>query len=436
MADTFRWQALFQKSSEPIFVLDRRRRLIFANRAWEVLTGASFSDARGMTCTPRQSRSDLGPLSRTLAPPPEVAAGRAAIVCRPLPHARTGPPWWMIDFLPLADDDKSVAVIGRITASKVGRAGGAKPLSGAQMAVRNQAAERWRLGEWDGPFPSLSAALNQARLAASVHTPVLIVGERGVGKHWLARAIHHAGDAAERPFVALDAAALSAAAVTGVLFGPLGIYRTDGAGTIYIREPARLTLEVQDELAQRVGDTGPRLIAGAESLDALDQSRRDGSLLPALSDVLTVLTIRIPPVRERSAEMAAIVTSLFARETGAPELNEGAVACLKAYSWPGNLVEVQVALNLARRDANGSPIEPAHLPLAIRQSLVAAELRPPPEETMPALDSTLEDVERQMIRAALKKAGGNQTRAAELLSIWRPRLIRRMKALGINDPGQ
>ena len=292
MADTFRWQALFEKITEPIFILDRRRRLIYANRRWEELTGHSLSDARGLACSLRQSRTELAALGRTLAPPPETLAGRAARVCRPLPHARTGPPWWAIDFLPLAGDDRPTAILGRISASKIGRAGGARPLTGPQVAIRTQTLQRWRLADWDGRFPLLAHALNQARLAASVRSPVLIAGERGAGKQWLARAIHGASDAAERHFVALDAAALPAAAVTGVLFGPLGVYRADGAGTIYIHDPVRLALEVQDELAQRLGDAGPRVIVGVDSMAAFEQARRDGASIATMADQVDVMLLR------------------------------------------------------------------------------------------------------------------------------------------------
>lgn len=342
----------------------------------------------------------------------------------------------MIDFLPIADDERQIATMGRVTTSKAARSAGVRPLSGQQMTVRAAAVERWRLAEWEGRFPALAVALNQARLAAGVRAPVLIAGERGVGKQWLARAIHHESEARDRPFLSLDAAALPDSAVTGVLFGPLGVYRTDGAATIYIHEPARLSLDVQDELAQRFGDAGPRLIIGTDSFDSLAQSVRDGSLLPAFWDALAVLAIRLPPVRDRAGEMAAIVETVSAKMGGPLETTDDALACLRAYSWPGNLVEVEIALSIAGREAAGSPVKPAHLPLAIRQALVAAEIPAPPQESMPSLDSVIEQVERQMIRTALEKAGGNQTRAAELLSIWRPRLIRRMKALGLDgtDP--
>jgi DNA-binding NtrC family response regulator len=107
---------------------------------------------------------------------------------------------------------------------------------------------------------------------------------------------------------------------------------------------------------------------------------------------------------------------------------------LRAYSWPGNLRELSAVLARAGAAASGPQIDaddlPAYVRLAVKmdQTTDAAEERPLP------LDSLLEKVERRLILNALKLAQGNKTRAAELLSIWRPRLLRRMEALGIKDP--
>src|SRR5205085_8365002 len=101
MPDTFRWQNFFQHSREPLFVLNRRRRLLFANRAWEQLTGHSAAAARGLACTRRASGDPLAPLARTLCPPPEVLRGEWTRVQRPPPAADAGPPWWEVEFLPL-----------------------------------------------------------------------------------------------------------------------------------------------------------------------------------------------------------------------------------------------------------------------------------------------------------------------------------------------
>src|SRR5437868_12272997 len=102
--DDFRWQALFQHSLDPIFVLSRRRRLLFANRAWEALTGQSAAAARGLTCNRRSSDRPLAALAAVLCPPAEVMDGRSARSVRAVQGAAVGPPWWEIEFLPLADE--------------------------------------------------------------------------------------------------------------------------------------------------------------------------------------------------------------------------------------------------------------------------------------------------------------------------------------------
>src|SRR5207302_5687471 len=112
-ADDFRWQALFQHTRDAVFVLSRRRRLLFVNRAWEALTGQSATVARGLTCTRRSSDRPLAALARTLCPPPEVMEGRSARAMRAVPGAAAGPPWWEIEYLPLADESGVIGIIGK-----------------------------------------------------------------------------------------------------------------------------------------------------------------------------------------------------------------------------------------------------------------------------------------------------------------------------------
>jgi DNA-binding NtrC family response regulator len=439
MSDTFRWQALFQQSREPIFVLDRRRRLLFANRAWEALTGRSFSDLRGFACTRRKTGAEHSSLSGALSPPPEALDGRSARVSRPIPPADVGPPWWEIDFLPILGEQGVIGILGRISAGAQASVPTPRPLTESEAALRNRVADQHLLESLDGRFPALASVLPQARLAARTRCPALILGEPGTGKRWLARAIHVSSAQRDRPFLALDAVALPAPAVAGVLFGPLGLYRSDGAGTIYVLEPSRLTLDVQDELAQRLADAadaGPRIIAGSTLLSSPANPVATGTMLQALYNALAVLIIRLPPLRERSQDLPALVSLLIERLSQKPmtvttEANE----CLMAYSWPGNIVELQLALLYAIQRARDDRLDTGDLPLVVRQARIAGQLPPPAEDALPALDTALEHEERRMIRLALDKAKGNQSRAAEMLSIWRPRLIRRMKALGMEENG-
>ena len=106
---------------------------------------------------------------------------------------------------------------------------------------------------------------------------------------------------------------------------------------------------------------------------------------------------------------------------------------MRMYTWPGNLRELHSALASARAHARGEPIDAADFPAPIR---LAARMEPA-KEAIPdrslALDHLLEETERRLIQIALRRAKGNKSRAADLLSIWRPRLLRRMQALGIVD---
>src|SRR6266404_8667987 len=109
-ADEFNSRALLQRSRDALFVLNRQRRLRFANAAWEKLTGQSLEDSYGLNCTQRAA----DPLARTLCPPPEALAGGVGRARRPVPPARFGPPWWDLVFLPLGGTDGPLGIIGRI----------------------------------------------------------------------------------------------------------------------------------------------------------------------------------------------------------------------------------------------------------------------------------------------------------------------------------
>jgi transcriptional regulator with PAS, ATPase and Fis domain len=436
-ADPFRWHSLLQHSTEPVFVLNRRRRFLFANRAWEARTGHPAAAARGLTCTRRASDHPLAPLLRTLSPPSEVLHGQSARVQRPEPGAAAGPPWWEIDFTPLALDGQLIVILGRIEASRPAESGASRRLPEAWVNLRTHAARHYSL---DQPAPTeleSARAFALARLAAQNRVPVGLVGEPGTGKQWLARAIHHASNVRQLPFIALDCARLPPDAVRGVLFGPIGIDRPESLGTLYLREPAALPGELQADLSAHLvaaGGSGVRLMAGFTGDPAAEV--RSGRLLETLYTGLNVLTIALPPLRKRATDLLQFVELMLRRAAPAigrtpAGLTPDARDCIRAYSWPGNLRELYATLLRAGARAGGERIDVCDLPLAVRQARPAAELPPRPEGGLPPLDSVLEQVERRMIRLALERANGNQSKAAELLSVWRPRLIRRIKALGL-----
>ncbi|MFO0809509.1 MAG: sigma 54-interacting transcriptional regulator [Gemmataceae bacterium] len=424
-ADGFRWRGFFQHSSDAIFVLNRSRKLVFANRAFETLSGVSLADARGMTCTRRASGHSHASLGRTLAPPSEAVRGEMARATRPRPGEELGPPWWEIEYLPLADADGMLGIVGRVTQRDRRDLGASRVMPESWAAVREDAVHRYRLDAIADTCPAMRTAIERARLAAQSNATVAIVGEPGTGKRWLARAIHLAGRRSALPFVALDCSALPFDAVHQVLRGPLGPDHPEWLGTLYLQAADRLPEPTRESLLEHLterGDQGFGFIAGYDTEP---------------DNAIGILPIRLPALRERATDLPWLVEFFVKRAATAlnrkpPLVASEASECLGAYSWPRNLRELAETLFAAVTTA-GDRIEPHDLPLAIRQARSDVEVPLRRQEPMPRLDEVLERVEKRLIALAIERADGNQTKAAEMLGVWRPRLVRRIKALGLDS---
>jgi transcriptional regulator with AAA-type ATPase domain len=437
-AHDFRWQALFQRSTEPFFVLNRRRRILFVNQAWENLTSLPALEARGLVCV-RRPPTTSDPWDVTIrslcCPPPEASKGKPCRSRRLVPGMKGGARWWDFDFLPLHDANGLLCILGKITIVAGAEPAEAPPLPEKLIALREGVRERYSLDQLAGSAPALQRIVEQVRLASQSHSPVLIQGEPGTGKRWVARTIHYQGLLAEGPFVALDCASLPSAALAAVLFGAP---RPAEQGTLYLREPSRLPREVQAQLCDLLGESGSgqRLMAGC-SVD-LQEEVRNGRLLEELHCALSPLVITLPSVRERQADLPMLVERLLerasaVRESPVKRLTEEAWEVVRAHSWPGNLRELYSVLQAACLRAQGDQIDAGHLPASLRLAVRLDGTPTAAAETALPLDQLLEQAERRLIVLALRKAGGNRSRAAELLAIWRPRLLRRMEALGIEE---
>jgi DNA-binding NtrC family response regulator len=277
---------------------------------------------------------------------------------------------------------------------------------------------------------------------------VLLVGEPGTGKQTLARALHYQGPRREAAFAALDCARLPPAAVAAVLFeggGTVAIPSRRGVlGAVYLKEPSRLPRDLQLRLCEwltaageRRGVSPPvRVLAGCAAPPA--EEVRAGRLLEELACALGTLVIEVPPLRERREDLPGLVERLLHRAGSGSEvrvsgLTPEAWEVVRAYPWPGNLRELYAALRTARGRAYGERIAAADLPAPIRQAVLLEQTPGRPAERKLPLDQLLEQAERRLIELALRRARGHKTRAAEILSIWRQRLTRRMEALGIAD---
>jgi transcriptional regulator with PAS, ATPase and Fis domain len=437
----FRWQSLFQKVDEPFFLLNRQRRLLFVNQAWEKLTGMAAAEARGLICL----RRPAGPedprdiIVRSLCcPPPEVLKGHTARVRRSVPAAVSRQQWWRIDFLPLHGRGSVACILGKITVETPEESPSTRPVPEKLVALRETRTGHYRFRQIGSKLPGMQLALEQARLASATRIPLLIQGEPGTGKEWLARIIHHESDACDRAFVALDCRRLPVAALHGVIWGEKAGGNQSGRRTLYLRGVSSLPRDLQMRLCDLIRsdeDSARWRVIGGASAEPREEIAA-GRLLEEFHCALSPITIFLPPLRERRADLPELVAQMLER-AGAltsrhmSSLTPEAWDLVQSYSWLGNLRELFVTLRSACVRATGERIDACHFPAALRTDVRMGRSADVRADRPISLDHVLEQAERRLILLALKKAKGNKSRAAELLSIWRPRLIRRMEALGI-----
>ena len=311
-----------------------------------------------------------------------------------------------------------------------------------------------------GKAPSFAAALDDARKVAPTDTTVLLSGETGTGKEVLARAIHHASARADGPFVALNCAALPETLVESELFGhergaftgadrlKRGRFELAAGGTLFLDEIGELPLAVQAKLLrvlqerqyERVGgtttlDTDIRLLA-ATNRD-LNRAVAENRFREDLYYRLAVFPVHLPALRERGEDVL-LLAEHFVRQLGAklgqpaPGLCDAARHRLLAHAWPGNIRELQNALERALILADGAPISAEQLGIVPLVSPGATSGAATIEETEPGTEpGTLAHQERHMIGDALRRANGNKSRAAAMLGLSRFQLLRRLHRHGL-----
>ncbi len=418
----FRWQALLQGADDALFVLDRRRRVLFVNAAFERLVGLTLGRVRGLSCRRPAAPGPDDPVedhaAHLMSPPPAALDGTACRARRLLPSP--APLWIDLDFLPVRQEGEGLLILGRAVA--------VPPTHGPPAALpeRLVGLRHSRAGEFalDLLGPPSALLHRQALLAAGLTCPVMLRGEPGTGRATFARIVHHHGPHRERPLAVLDCARLPARAVLGLVLETRGDH---APAAFHLREPGRLPADAQAKIAAWLAaGHGPRLYAGCSTPP-----------VPPLAEALAVLTVDLPPLRSCKAELPRFAEWMLARlndEGGVviTGLSPPAWDILRAHDWPGNLAELFDVLRGARRRAAGPLIEREHLPMALR---VAEEPAPPAVRPLD-MEGILAEAERRLIRLALERAGGNRTRAAELLSVPRARLLRRIEALGLGGDGE
>jgi two-component system, NtrC family, response regulator AtoC len=324
-------------------------------------------------------------------------------------------------------------------------------------ALRASRSEPYAIGHIIGESPAMMKlkALLQ-KVAASPASTVLLTGESGTGKDLAAKTIHYNSDRGAKPFMNITCSALPEALLESELFGhergaftdarqqKLGLLESAEGGTVFLDEigemvpalQAKLLRFLEEKAFKRVGGAGDvrvdaRVIA-ATNRD-LDEAVKQGRFREDLYYRLNVMQIGLPPLRSHVADVPLLVNyyiDLFNREfrkkvRGAtPE----AITVLKAYRWPGNIRELRNAVERAMLLAESDWLAAEDFPVSGDRGTTARTLNLPEEGL------SLDALERELVVQALKRTGGNQTRAASLLGLNRDQIRYRIEKFGLDKP--
>jgi len=336
--------------------------------------------------------------------------------------------------------------------------------------------EVWEFGALIGRHPRMQEVYKTIGRIAASDVTVLLRGESGTGKELVARAIHHYSRRAGRPFVAVSSAAIPGTLLESELFGhergaftdakerKLGKLELAHGGTLFLDEIGDMPPELQTKLLRALQERTIERVGGQESLRVdvrvlaatnrdLETMMREGRFREDLFYRLNVVTVTLPPLRERRRDIPLLVEHLLAKY--AAELGERGVAPealdrLVGHDWPGNVRELENVVQRAMVMATTGVILPEHLPIGPVSAAASV-----------AIDATLEEiierkllecvrglrehasanlydlmiglVEKPLLRAVLRETGGNQVRAANILGINRNTLRKKLTEHGI-DP--
>src|SRR3989442_2984079 len=308
-----------------------------------------------------------------------------------------------------------------------------------------------------GQSPAMQRIFRLIAKIAPTESPVLITGESGTGKEMIAKAIHLQSRRAHRPFVAVNSSAVPESLCESELFGHvrgafpgatadrIGLMQHADGGTIFFDEVAEMPLSVQVKLLRALQSGEIRRVGAKESMQVdirviaatnrdVKRALEEGTFRDDLYYRLNVFHIELPPLRERREDIPLLANYFrekYARELGKPvtRFSDRAQMHLMGYEYPGNVRELENAIERAVTLAEGSEVTPADLPPAIREPRVPLLER---GSAFPYSENlTLSQLEAEHIRRVLTHTARNPTKAAKTLGISRSTLWRKMREYGL-----
>jgi len=326
--------------------------------------------------------------------------------------------------------------------------------------LRSEVSERYGFANIVGKSKPMRALYDLVERLSEKKTTVLICGERGTGKELVAKAIHWNGPRRDQAFITVNCGAIPESLIESELFGHergaftdaiqrrAGQFELANAGTIFLDEVGELSPLTQTKLLRVLQEREFRRVGGSTAIHVdvrviaatnrdLDVAIAEGRFRADLYDRLNVVSLALPPLRERREDIPLLVDHFiakFAEEGVTPRLAPEAMEALAAYDWPGNARELENAIERALALASDGIVTLDDLPQVVRQGEQTAALRTEVLSGKLSFDKAVEDFERDLLATALARAGWVQTRAAAVLGVSRRILKYKMDNYGLVPP--
>jgi DNA-binding NtrC family response regulator len=338
--------------------------------------------------------------------------------------------------------------------------------------LRGELSERFRFRNIVGTSARMNSIFQMMDRIARVDGTVLISGESGTGKELVARAIHFAGPRKDGPFVVVNCGAVPRDLIESEFFGhskgaftdarteTTGKFELAHKGTIFLDEIGELSPDAQVKVLRALGEREIVKVGGTKTIPVdvrviaatnkdLDAEIRKGNFREDLYFRLAVLSLRLPPLRERAEDIPLLVEHFlgkFGRELG-KEIDgilPRAMDALGRYAWPGNVRELENTIYEAMVHADERVLDIRNIPARVRGDIFPAagpssvpsgtegETRAGGESLREAAQAAAESAEKTLIEKALREAGGNRTIAAKALGISRKTLFNKLIKMGSN----
>jgi DNA-binding NtrC family response regulator len=313
--------------------------------------------------------------------------------------------------------------------------------------MREELRSRPGFGGLIGMSPRMQRVYKLIQKVAQHTYPVLILGESGTGKELVARSIHYSGPRKNKPFAPVDCSSLVPTLIESELFGYVkgaftgaqhtkqGLFEAAGEGTLFLDEIGDLPIDLQAKLLRALQEREIKPIGSNERIGIrarviaatnrdLESGIRTGGFRQDLYFRLNVVQIKLPPLRERKADIPLLVNTFLEKFSDAARpihtVSEDAMRRITSYDWPGNIRELENAIERAVALGSGPILHVGDLPSNLQYT--ASEKHPDGDELVP-----LEILERRAIFRALQETSGDKLAAARLLGIGKTTLYRKLK---------